>query len=329
MASPSVSGRLRGWIEDRRAQWKLLEEAERRIAAGSLSYAEAGRIADGYRGLAADVTTARSLLPESRLARELEALYARLHLRLFREHRGTRMERLRALYLVDVPAAARRMRPHLAAVGGLFALFGIAGFALVSFYPELAGIVASEEMIAGVENGELWTDQVMGIVPASVMSINIAFNNIMVSIFAFLLGCFYGLGTLYIIGLNGLMIGGTFAFVHQYGLLGRLFTFVAAHGFTELSIVIIAGAAGARIGQSLARPGHTGRAIAFRDAVADSGRVFAVLVPALACCGTVEGYISPNDDYPLPLRLLLGVSMAFVLWCTLFGYTLFRSRRSK
>ncbi|HKY93552.1 MAG TPA: hypothetical protein VJM11_21040, partial [Nevskiaceae bacterium] len=59
--------RLRGWIESRRSTWKALEQAEARLHAESLGLAEAEALADGYRGLAADVTTVRSLLPGSRL----------------------------------------------------------------------------------------------------------------------------------------------------------------------------------------------------------------------------------------------------------------------
>jgi uncharacterized membrane protein SpoIIM required for sporulation len=320
--------RLRGWIESRRSAWKELEQAEARLRAGSLAIGEADAIADGYRGLAADVTTVRSLLPGSRLGRELESLYARLHLRLLREHRDWR-ERLATLYRDDVPAAARRLLPQIAGVGALFVLSGLAGFACVLAYPELAALVASEEMFEGVQRGKLWTDQVMGVVPPSVMSFGIALNNILVALFAFVLGAFYGLGTLYIIGMNGFTIGGTFAFVYQHGLLVRLLEFVAAHGPGELSIVVIAGAAGARIGQSLARPGHLGRPAAFRFAVADSGRVFAVLAPALVICGAVEGFVSTDSSYPLAARLAIGMGLAFVLWTTLFGYTRFFSRSSK
>jgi uncharacterized membrane protein SpoIIM required for sporulation len=320
--------RLRGWIESRRAAWKELEQAQARLHAGSLAIGEADRIAEGFRSLAADVTTVRSLLPGSKLGRELEALYARLHLSLLREHRGLR-ERLRTLYRDEVPAATRRLLPQIFAVGSLFVLFGIAGAVLVLVFPELASLVASEEMIEGVQQGELWTDQITGIVPPSVMSFGIALNNILVALFAFVLGAFYGLGTLYIIGTNGLSIGGIFAFVHQHDLLGRLATFCTAHGFCELSIIVVSGAAGARVGQALARPGHLGRTQAFRLAVADSGRVFAVLAPALVICGLVEGYVSPDRYYPFPARLALGIGLAFVLWTTLLGYTRLFSRSSK
>ena len=90
----------------------------------------------------------------------------------------------------------------------LFALSAGAGWWLVATYPELIGLVASEEMINGVEGGRLWTEGILNVVPSSVLSVGILANNIAVSIFAFCVGVFFGLGTFYIIATNGLMLGG-------------------------------------------------------------------------------------------------------------------------
>lgn len=317
--------RLQSWIESRRTEWAELERTERSLRPGSLSAAQAQILAQQYRRLAADLGTARSLLPESDLTRQLAALYARLHRHLHQPHRPF-SEWLGRLYGEDLPAAAMRLRPQLGAVAAVFLLAALAGLAWVSRHPELASLFASEDMIDGAARGELWTDHIFGVVPASMASAGIAVNNILVACTAWMLGAFYGLGTLYIIGLNGLMLGGTFAFVHQHGLAPRLFDFVAAHGFAELSIIVIAGAAGARIGQALARPGPNGRGEAFHAAVADTGRIFALLAPALVVCGVVEGYVSPDPAYPRLARLLIGLCLALLLWLALFGQIRRRSR---
>lgn len=319
--------RLHAWVAARRQDWSALDQSERSLRGRTLTAAEAQTLIEGYRHLATDVTTARTLLPGSTLVQQLAALYTRLHLRLYRPYRPWR-EQLANLYLDELPAAARRLRPQLAAVGALFGLFAIAGLALVSAYPELARLFASEEMIDGASRGELWTDSIFGVVPASMTSVGIAANNILVAVMAWTLGSFYGLGTLYIIGLNGLMLGGSFAFVHRHGLAPRLFDFVVAHGVAELSIIVIAGAAGARIGQALARPGLSTRSDAFREAVADTGRIFALLAPALLVCGLVESYVSSDPIYPTAARVVIGLCLALLLWMALFGQIRRRTARS-
>src|SRR5262245_65263248 len=127
---------------------------------------------------------------------------------------------------------------------------------------------ADPKLIATVERGELWTDGLLNVTPSAVLSVSILTNNIVVSFFAFCSGVIFGLGTFYLVGLNGLSLGAIFAFTGQHGLAGRLFDFVVAHGCVELSCICIAGAAGAYIGEALIRPGGLTRSEAFRIAVA-------------------------------------------------------------
>jgi uncharacterized membrane protein SpoIIM required for sporulation len=306
------------WLLARRAQWLALEAAERGVRRAGLSLEQADALAHGYRTLGGDVTASRSFMPHSALLRQLEALYRRLHERLYRPYEPWTL-RLRRLYRDEVPAAMRRTLPQLQAVLTLFLLTALAGAYLVWAYPELAALFASEEMIAGAQRGELWTDDILGVTPASVLSASIAANNITVTLAAWALGVFYGLGTLYIIGLNGLMLGGVFAFVTRHGLGGELLRFISAHGPAELSIICLAGAAGLRLGEALARPGQRTRTQSFRDAVHDSGRLMFVGVPALMVCGWIEGHVSPDRAIATGTRVAIGLAAFASLWLALFG----------
>jgi uncharacterized membrane protein SpoIIM required for sporulation len=145
-------------------------------------------------------------------------------------------------------------------------------------------------------------------------------NNITVSIFAFSLGAFYGLGTLYIISLNGLMLGGVFAFTARYGLDDELFRFVIAHGVVELSVICIAGAMGLKLGEALLRPGSMTRPEAFRHATTAAGKVLLVALPFLVVAGLIEGYISPDPQFDMAFRATVGLVSGVVFWLLLiFG----------
>ena len=201
----------------------------------------------------------------------------------------------------------------------LFIASGYAGWWLVSTYPELAALVASESMINGAARGELWTDDILNVVPSSWLALRILTNNIAVTLFAACLGVFYGLGTIYIIGLNGIMIGGVFAMVNQYQLAGRLFEFVIAHGIVELSVIAIAGAVGISLGASIARPGNKTRASAFQEASARAARLIAVCAVFLVGAGIIEGYISPNASVSFSTKVLVGISYFLVFAAVLGG----------
>ena len=130
-------------------------------------------------------------------------------------------------------------------------------------------------------------------------------GSIVVSIVAFILGVFFGMGTFYIIAMNGFMLGAIFAFTHQHGMAGELLKFVVAHGMVELSVICIAGAAGMMLGESLIRPTHATRRESFRHAAGKTSKVLLLCALLLIVCGFIEGYVSPDPDYPLVNRLVI------------------------
>jgi hypothetical protein len=60
-------------------------------------------------------------------------------------------ERLRSLFQDEIPQVVRELRGSIQLVALLFALTAGAGWWLINTYPELIGLVASEQMIDGVE----------------------------------------------------------------------------------------------------------------------------------------------------------------------------------
>ena len=260
-----------------------------------------------------------------RSAEHLEAVYSDLHDVI---HRPARRwgEALHELFRDEIPASLRMMRLHLLTVTLLFVASGVTGFWLVFTYPDLIGLFADARLISTVERGELWTDGLLNVTPSAVLSVSILTNNIVVSLFAFCSGVIFGLGTFYLIGLNGLSLGAIFAFTGQHGLAGRLFDFVVAHGCVELSCICIAGAAGAFIGEALIRPGEHTRSEAFRLAVAEGIRVLLAVVLLLIVCGFIEGFVSPDPEVPRWARVTIGVGYFLFMLSFLRGTVFGRSR---
>jgi uncharacterized membrane protein SpoIIM required for sporulation len=230
------------------------------------------------------------------------------------------LSHLADLYHLEVPSLMRNMKNALLGAFALFVAGIAAGWLLVGAYPELAGLFASQEMIEQVQGGKLWTDGLLNVAPSSVLSAGIAANNITVTLFAFALGAFYGIGTIYIIGMNGLMLGGIFAFTAGYGLDGRLFAFIIGHGVVELSVILIAGAMGLQLGEALIRPGQRNRLQAFQETSISTGKILLAATPFLIFAGLVEGFISPDPRFGLLERAMVGVCSGAVFWLILlFG----------
>jgi uncharacterized membrane protein SpoIIM required for sporulation len=299
--------------------WQEADARAGRFARGRTGdAADAAQLVEDYRLLAHDVARARTLMPATRTREYLENAYARAHATL--HHGAWRAgETLRALLVREVPAAMRWLAPYLAWTTLIFALAGFAGYALVRRYPELIALFASPQMIASVEGGKLWTEGLLNVVPSSILSVEILTNNIVVSLFAYCLGFLFGLGTLYILGLNGMMLGAVFAFVGEHGLARELLGFIVPHGCVELSVMCLSGAAGAAIGEALIRPGPGGRLESFRAAALRSGVILLACALLLVGAGLIEGFVSPDPRVPFTARIAIGVGYFALMVAFLSG----------
>ena len=304
-------GSLTRWLDGRVEAWR---EIDRLLAKTprQRSLEESRRLLAAYRSLGRDLALARRELPDARTTAALGALYGRLHAEINLPPQSRR-DGFAELYRLRVPAAMQRLLPELALITALFFVSALAGWVCVNVVPETVELVLGPEQIALVRDGGLWTDDLHGVVPPSELSVGIMTNNIMVTIWAVLLGLFFGFGTLYIITLNGVLLGAVFAFTGRHGVADELARFVVAHGIVEISVILLGGAIGARLGRALARPGLHGRAESLREEAAALMPLLAVVLPALVGCGIIEGYVSPDPDVGWWPRVVLGVS-----WMVLF-----------
>ena len=311
---------------ERANRWRDAEARARRLARGRSDDAgDATRMADDYRMLAHDLARARTLIPDTRTREYLEGAYARAHATLHHGawHAG---HALLSLFRDELPAVVRELRLYILWSALIFALTVAAGYALIGRYPELIALFASPDLIASVEHGRLWTEGLLNVVPSAVLSVQILANNIVVSLFAYCAGFFFGLGTLYILGLNGLMLGAVFAFVGQHGLRAALLSFMVAHGCVELSVMCLSGAAGAAVGEALIRPGNVTRAESFRLAAARSGVLLAACAVLLVGAGLIEGFVSPDPRFPPWSRVTIGVLYWLLMAALLTGRLIPRRR---
>src|SRR5258708_3963149 len=234
------------------------------------------------------------------------------------------MPALRLLFANEIPAAAYELRARIAGMGLLMALSALAGWWFVATFPTLVSLFASDDMNEQVEPGHLWTEGIFNVMPSSILSIGILANNIVVSILAFCAGIFLGLGTLYLIAMNGLMLGAAFAFVHQHGLARALFEFIIAHGPVELSVICVAGAAGVALGESIIRPSVESRRDSFQACAHRIAPVLLLCALLLVGCGFIEGFVSPDPSFPLASRVTIGIAYWSIMWILMSG-RLFRA----
>jgi uncharacterized membrane protein SpoIIM required for sporulation len=130
-------------------------------------------------------------------------------------------------------------------------------------------------------------------------------NNLTVSFITFAGGIVVGLGTFFALFTNGMMLGVIGAACQHYEMSLALWSFVAPHGSLELPSIIIAGAAGFRLGHAMLFPG----ALRWRESVARGGieatRLVSGIIPLLVIAGSLEGFFSPSHA-PVWLKFTVG-----------------------
>lgn len=310
---------LNEWLRGRVADWAKLGNGLEQLQNGrAITVAEALEAVTEYRRVGNDLSLAQQLGAPLSTTRYLAELYAGLHQALTRPT-SRPWQDLRRTLRDDVPASMRALRGRIFWVTMLFLAGAISGWILVAVNPQLIGLVASQGMIDDVETGGLWTDGLLSVTPPAVLSMNIFTNNIVVALTACCIGALYGLGTFYMIALNGFMLGAMFSFLGQHHMAARLFEFIVAHGIVELSTIFVSGAVGVSLGEALLRPGLHSRRSAFEAAARRAAGVMLVCVVFLVGAGLIEGYISPNPIFPLPARIVIGMGYMFLFVAVITG----------
>ena len=128
----------------------------------------------------------------------------------------------------------------------------LAGVAIASSDPGFERLLLGGGMMDTIETGRMWTHSIVAIKPLA--SSAIATNNLSVPFAAFAGGILAGLGTVYMMIFNGLLIGVVAVACHQAGMSLSLWSFVAPHGVLELPAIFIAGGAGLLMARGLLAP---------------------------------------------------------------------------
>ncbi len=155
---------------------------------------------------------------------------------------------------------------------------------------------------------------------ASAFANDVFWNNVRVAILAFAIGVFLCIPTALLLAYNGANIGVAGGLFTNVGEWQKFWGLILPHGLLELSAVIVAGAAGLRIGWTVIDPGERSRLVALGDEGRRSGTVLMGLVVAFLMAAMIEGFVT-GQPWPTSIRLLIGIAafLAFWGWTITFG----------
>jgi uncharacterized membrane protein SpoIIM required for sporulation len=300
------------WLEKRRPHWLRLEQLvalSGRGTIGSLKSTELQELALLYRQSASDLATVREDPASKQIAVYLNQLLGRAHNLIYMGRRVSRRG-IWTFYKDIYPGIFRETFPDTFAAFVLFLAAAFAGFLMGAGDPSFTRHFLGPQMIETIERHEMWTHSIVTVKPLA--SSAILTNNISVAFSTFALGITAGIGTVWMMLLNGLMMGVVAVACWREGMSLPLWSFVAAHGVLELPAIFIAGGAGIGIAKGLLFPGSLPRRESLVRAGGRSVRLVLGTVPMLLIAGVVEGFVSPTD-LPYSLKFLLAGALATLL----------------
>jgi uncharacterized membrane protein SpoIIM required for sporulation len=315
------------FYQSRQGSWKqlndLLTKAEMSIE--RMSPDEVTLLGQLYRAATSDLAIAQRDFPRQRVVLYLNQLVGRAHAALYRGE-PLAVRRLIAFATTGFPRLFRETFHFILLATMLFLIPALAAGLVMSVTPGAAQFLmpgGGQELIGYMENDELWTNIPIGERPYA--SSAIMTNNIKVSMLAFGGGMLAGVTTVWVMIFNGLMFGGVLGLGFYYNLGFELLNFVIGHGVIELSVIMVAGGSGLMIGWAIIHPGLLPRRDALALAARKSVKLLAGCVPLLVIAGLIEGFISPNEAIPWPVKWMVGIGTGVVL----YSYWAFAGRKSE
>jgi len=239
------------FVRERTPTWT---ELERLVEGGGNSPARLGsagvlRLGSCYRAVAADLAFARRRFPSDPIVGRLERLTQRGRHAVY----NTSGSRNTVLAFVTRGYWRRvRERPALLVI----AVVCLALPTLLSGYwawrdPGAASGLAPSAYQSVTQPRPDGQDLGVSVDEQSDLAARIFTNNIQVSFLAFAGGILLGLGTLYLLIQNGIMLGAVAGLAIGAGNGRPFFELVVAHGVLELSCIAVAGVAGLRIASAI------------------------------------------------------------------------------
>lgn len=273
-------------------------------------------MAEQFTELVNDLGYSKTFYPHSKVTQYLNGLASRIYLGIYRNKREE-SSRVWRFWKTELPLTVRRHHRELFVAFLIFTVFAVmAAFSAAHDESFVRGILGdryvemTEENIAkgdpfGVyKDSDKWS-----------MFLGIALNNIKIAFMVFVSGFLLSVGTVWFLFRNGVMLGAFQYMFFAKGLGWQSVLVIWIHGTLEISAIIIAGAAGLVIGNSILFPGTRKRLDSLKRGAKDGVKMMIGLIPVFIAAAFLEGFITRYATMPRAISItILLSSLSFIIW---------------
>ncbi|MEI3802069.1 Uncharacterized membrane protein SpoIIM, required for sporulation [Chitinophaga ginsengisegetis] len=277
-------------------------------------------MAERFVSLLDDLSYAKTFYSFSKVTRYINGLAAGIYHRIY-QNRKEDVGRFQLFFKYELPLLFRKHHRLLLFTLCFFLLFCIIG-AFSSAHDEtfVRGVLGDEYVNMTERN--IANKDPFGVYKDGnpiLMFFRIAYNNIMVSFYCYIGGIFLGVGSLYLLVRNGVMLGVFQYIFFSHGLGWKSILVIWIHGTLEISSIVIAACAGIIMGKSILFPGTRKRIDSLRKGAKDGIKIMVTLIPVFIVAAFLESFVTRYTEMPLAVSLfILLASLAFIL-----GYFIF------
>lgn len=312
------------FVRQNKDKWVKFENLISNSATGSQ------QIADVYVELSDDLSYSRTYYPQSNTTKYLNDLASRLHQKVYRSKKESG-NRFISFFTKEFPLGFYHYQKQLLLSFLIFAIFTLIGaYSSASDSSFVRAILGDAYVNMTLEN--IANDDPMAVykeMNEMDMFLGITINNIRVALTAFTLGILAGIGTIYMLMQNAIMLGSFQYFFYEKGLLWESARTIWIHGTIEISVIIIAGCAGLVVGKSMLFPGTYTRLRAFVHGVKEGLKIVVSTVPFFIIAGFLEGFVTRQTQMPDWLAILIiSGSLGLILFYYVY-YPIHLHKKSK
>ena len=292
-------------------KWK---EIEKYVLSNALKDPDV--LAGYYIQLTDDLSYSRTQYPKSHVTQYLNSIASKAHHQIY-INKQEKSSRIITFWTQEVPLAMYQMRKEMIIATIVFLTSILIGVVSTAYDTGFTRLVLKDGYVdmtlENIEKGDP-----MGVYSSMsqvAMFLQITFNNIRVSFFAYGAGLFFSIGTGLILFYNGVMLGTFQMFFYQKGLLIFSFLSIWIHGTIEISSIVIAGGAGIHLGNSFMYPGTLPRTESFVKGAKKSIKVLIGLIPLFITAGLLESFVTRYSNWHWTIKLfIIMLSAAFIIY---------------
>jgi uncharacterized membrane protein SpoIIM required for sporulation len=285
---------------------------------------DAAEMPQRYRRLCQSLALAADRQYSPALVDRLNRLALRGHHLLY-ENRRRETQRVLEFLAAGFPALVRREWRLVLASSLLF--FGplVALAAVLQAFPEFVHYVLHPEQIAGVHEMYDPASTRLGMREADTSLMMFGFyvwNNVGIGFQTFAGGLLAGVGSIWFLGSNGVVLGAVAGYLTQIGYVETFWSFVAGHSSWELIAITLSGAAGLRLGVAVIAPGRLTRKAALVAAARPAMQIMYGAALLFFVAAFVEAFWSPLTSVAFNVKIGVGIAG----WVALLAYFVFAGR---